>query len=230
MNSQKESRPDDAFSEMTPKLRTPMASIMGLGEIILRETGPDAAGEKESTSIVKQQRKRFDYGIDALSEHSLIEKSRSIDTEQNIVSLTSLVLHALEDRIAAESLSVKTEFLQPSISVSCNRDRFVQVLVLLLSNAIDSAPDDGTLTVGACLTDTMVQFWVSDDGPGIPLKDIPLIFQKPQCAGSSDDERNKFAIRFAQAKKILELDGGTIGVQSKELEATTFKVTLPLSA
>jgi signal transduction histidine kinase len=94
----------------------------------------------------------------------------------------------------------------------------------LLDNAVYHGRTGGNIEVGSEGEDGMVRFWVKDDGPGIPEKDLPHIFEKfhTDVAG-----RRGSGLGLAIAHQVVAAHGGRIWAESAEGKGTTFFFTLP---
>ena len=108
-----------------------------------------------------------------------------------------------------------------------------QVLLNLLSNAIKFTPDGGRVTLGARLdgADGSVRLWVRDSGIGIAPADHAKLFQEFVQLDASPSRRFEgTGLGLALCKRMVELHGGTIGVESSLGRGSTFWFTLPQAA
>jgi len=113
-----------------------------------------------------------------------------------------------------------------------DRDRLKQVLLNLVSNAIQYTPQGGEVIVGLAKSDRQVSITVRDSGPGIPTEDLPHIFER-FYRGEKSRTRSKasgFGLGLSIAYWIVEHHGGKIIVDSQAGSGTTFTVSLPLAA
>jgi len=94
----------------------------------------------------------------------------------------------------------------------------------LLSNAVLHGRDGGTIEVGGEGEDHMVRFWVKDDGPGIPEKDLPHIFEKYHTDAAG---KRGSGLGLAIARQVVAAHGGRIWVESAEGAGAAFYFTLP---
>lgn len=107
-----------------------------------------------------------------------------------------------------------------------DRDRLLQVLCNLAGNAIKFSPPGGVVTVAADADRAGVRFEVRDQGPGIAPEDLPHVFDRFWQGGR--DRRHGAGLGLAIARRIVQGHGGTIGVDSRPGEGSTFHFTLPL--
>jgi signal transduction histidine kinase len=103
-----------------------------------------------------------------------------------------------------------------------------QVMFNLLTNAVKFTPDGGHVTVGATRDDGMVRIAVSDTGIGIDAEDRERIFEEfQQASRGSDRSREGTGLGLSLSKRIVELHGGRLDVESEVGKGSTFTVTLP---
>ncbi|HZU96934.1 MAG TPA: ATP-binding protein [Planctomycetota bacterium] len=112
-------------------------------------------------------------------------------------------------------------------SLECDRDRAIQALGNLVSNAVKITPAGGTVTVGAESRGGDVDFWVEDTGPGISAEELPRIFE-PYWRSESAPYKGS-GLGLAIAKGIVEAHGGRIGARSAIGAGSRFTLTLPLA-
>jgi signal transduction histidine kinase len=115
---------------------------------------------------------------------------------------------------------------------SGDRDRILQVLTNLVSNAVKFAPTDSTVTVTAqtSVAGDTVRFAVTNAGPGIAPSDMGRLFSRfQQIDGSDARRRGGTGLGLTIAKAIVEQHGGTIGLESVPNVATTFWFELPIA-
>jgi signal transduction histidine kinase len=111
--------------------------------------------------------------------------------------------------------------------VLCDRDRIVQVLANLLSNATKFTPPGGTIALQCKAIDHQVQFSVSDSGPGISDADRANIFERRWH--TNERHGGGVGLGLYISKKIIETHGGRIWVESKLKQGRTFCFTLPIA-
>jgi NtrC-family two-component system sensor histidine kinase KinB len=100
------------------------------------------------------------------------------------------------------------------------------VFANLLSNALRYTDSGGAVTVSARTEEEQVQFSVSDTGRGIPERDLPRIFDRFFRVPGQETESG-IGLGLAIVKEIVEAHGGSVNVESREGEGSTFLFTLP---
>jgi signal transduction histidine kinase len=130
----------------------------------------------------------------------------------------------------ARTQGVSLEVLLPDTALSVIGDgqRLAQVLLNLLSNALQHTSTGGQITVGACQAENEVHVTVRDTGEGIPVEDLPHIFERFY---RTDRARSRgtggSGLGLAITRSLVEAHGGRIWVHSTEGEGSTFTFTLP---
>ena len=109
-----------------------------------------------------------------------------------------------------------------------DRARFVQVVLVLLDNAIDHAPAGSTVMATVRISDRRVEVSVEDQGPGVPPDERDAIFE-PFSSGSAGRRRRRggTGLGLAIARRIVDAHGGTIGVDQAGDRGARFTVSLP---
>jgi signal transduction histidine kinase len=119
------------------------------------------------------------------------------------------------------------------VQVTGDRDRLKQVLVNLVSNAIQYTPPGGNVNLSLQQTNGQARLIVSDSGPGIPAQDLPHIFERFYRGERSRKrtpgaQSSGFGLGLSIAYWIVRNHGGAIEVSSKEGQGTTFCIWLPM--
>ncbi len=131
----------------------------------------------------------------------------------------------------AKGIAIKTSYMDTSLAA--DSDRLVQVLVNLIGNAIKFSPPGATVTVaGGRLSEGLeVELKVSDIGPGIPPDQLEAIFERFKQVSLADArQRGGSGLGLAIAKMIVEAHGGTITVESRIAQGSTFRLRIPVEA
>jgi signal transduction histidine kinase len=112
------------------------------------------------------------------------------------------------------------------IRIAADERRLRQIVFNLLSNAVKFTPADGRVDVSARLDDGCVEIAVADTGPGIPAEDIEMIFEEfEQTADGKQAEGTGLGLPLS--RKLVELHGGRLWVESEIGRGSTFRFTLP---
>jgi signal transduction histidine kinase len=148
-----------------------------------------------------------------------------VKEEKVKVNLNDLVSEVIDMVAPPENIEITVENKLPV--VECEQIRIMQVFQNLLSNAVKYMDKpQGRIRVGCVEEDSFWNFSVSDNGPGIEEKYFEKIFQMFQTL-TPRDEFESTGIGLTVVKKIIEMYGGRILVQSEVGNGTTFFFTLP---
>jgi signal transduction histidine kinase/integral membrane sensor domain MASE1 len=213
------------------ELKTPLTAILGYAELLERQLqkGNGAEREQRAVQAVRTQAQRLNKRVAGLLELGRIEH------DQLRLERAPLDLCALARRVVAESEPLLSQHTiacsTPEGAVMVNGDelRLEQVLDNLIQNAIKYSPDGGRVTV--CIEQQHDKAWllVSDQGIGIPHTAIPELFNRFYRAPNVEPlQMTGMGIGLYVVKEIVQLHGGTIGVESTEGVGSTFRVCLPL--
>jgi signal transduction histidine kinase len=120
--------------------------------------------------------------------------------------------------------------LDPAVDlVEADERRIRQVVFNLLSNAVKFTPQGGRVDVSTAHVDGEVQIAVHDTGPGIAAEDQERIFEEFQQAHGGNGERPEgTGLGLALSRRLVELHGGRIWVESEPGQGSTFTFTLPV--
>ena len=204
-------------------LKAPLRAVSQLANWISQDYADafDQEG-KEQMELLIGRVKRMDGLINGILQYSRVGRVKNSKEEIDIDELVSEIIKALAHK---ENIQITIADKLPVIK--SERMQIIQVFQNLLSNAIKfSDKPEGIINIGCSETDSYWEFYVSDNGPGIEEKFYNRIFQIFQTL-TSRDEIESTGIGLTLVKKIVELFGGTIRVNSKVGEGTIFYFTIP---
>jgi signal transduction histidine kinase len=164
--------------------------------------------------------------IGELLELERLRDGRAISTaRQNVVPLLGELARNYEDRPP----SVRLVSARPEILVDIDADGMRTVIRNLLENAVKySFPDSRPVDVSAAQNGPAVVIRVSDDGPGIPERDMRSLFEPFFRVDRSRSKRTGgYGLGLSISKRIVEAHGGTIAVENNAPRGASFVVTLP---
>ncbi len=221
-------------SQVSHELRTPLTAIKGFTEMVLDGDAGDINEEQtEYLGIVKSNVDRLMALINDLLDIARIESGRvQLKLEQvNITELVELVGKSMRPLVEGKQQTLSTDIEAGLPSVTADRDRVVQVLTNLVSNAHKYTQAGGAIMVRVRSVDGMVRIDVQDNGMGIPEEDVPKLFSRFFRVDSSlTREIGGTGLGLSIVKSIVEMHGGTISLDSKVGEGSTFGFTLPVAA
>jgi PAS domain S-box-containing protein len=221
---------NEFISTVSHELRTPLTSIRGaLG---LLEGGMLGELPEEAMEVVQIARTSTDRLVRLINDILDVEKMESgrIELKCRPIDVASLVGATLDGLRGAGSTGVELEAdVQSDLTLCGDEDRLTQVLTNLVSNAKKFSPPGGKVSVRVEPTPLgRVRFSVIDQGPGIPPEDLSKLFGRFQQLDGADTRRHEgTGLGLWISKAIIEQHGGTIGVDSRVGEGSTFWFELP---
>jgi PAS domain S-box-containing protein len=218
-------------STVSHELRTPLTSIRGsLGLISGGVAGvlPEAA--KSLVAIASSNCERLIRLINDILDIEKIESGKMNLNVQPVElgPMLAEVLAANQHYGQAQEAALQLVVPDGGLTVQADRDRLVQVVTNLLSNAMKFSPPDVAVEVHLLRAGPRVRVEVRDRGPGIPAEFRNRIFQKFSQADASDTrQKGGTGLGLSISRAIIERFGGHIGFESEAGQGTTFFFELP---
>ena len=220
------------LANMSHELRTPLNAIIGFSEL-LQEQHFGTLNERQRGYVEDVRGAGHDLLalINDILDLSKVEAGR-MELELTDVSLratleSGLTMHS--EQAARDGVSLGLRLEPEEIAVRADERKIRQVVFNLLSNAVKLTPPGGRVDVLALLTPDGVEVAVSDTGPGIAAEDQGVIFEEfRQARSSSGRHPEGTGLGLPLARKLIELHGGRLWVESAPGEGSTFRFTLPL--
>ena len=225
---------DQFLSNISHELRTPLNSIIGFTDLLLTENmGPALSDQQRDflETVARNGRQLLEL-INELLDLQRIAAGR-MELKPETVELAPLLSEAAGSVHAQVQKHRHTLVVTPpanDLRVHADRGRVRQVLLNLLSNAIKFTPDGGRITLVAAPVNggAEARIAVSDTGIGIAAEDQPKLFQEFSQIDASDSRRYEgTGLGLALSRRLVELQGGVIGVESEMGKGSTFWFTLP---
>ncbi len=221
-----ESRRDEFLSVASHELKTPVTAIKGMTELLLRMAGRREASEKELRALNTVNRQ-----IDRMTRlvNDMLDVSR-IAAGKLAVSIESVDLCALLTEVVEQQQLVHTTHtlsLEPCAPciVPGNHDRLQQVVLNLLSNAIQHSPSGSTISITMQQDTEQVTVSVRDSGHGIPKERQPHLFERFYQA--EKNPARGLGLGLYISKEIIEQHHGRIWVESETGHGSTFSFAVP---
>lgn len=223
-----EKRRRELVGDLTHELRTPLTVIHGYLEGL---SDADIEPTPELYERLMRETKRLQRLVNDMQELSKAEAGY-LPIRLTRVQLYPLLVSLVErfsEQLLEDGPAIALKCLPSLPAVSADSDRAEQVLVNLLGNAI-SYTENGTITLNAWQDNRWVWVAVSDTGAGIAPEDLPHIFERFWRAGSERLRGSRgTGIGLAISKRLVELQGGRIEVESELGKGSTFRFCLPLA-
>ncbi len=223
----------DFVANVSHELRTPLTIIKGFAETLVEDhaTLPVETRARFLDKIVNNAQ-RLHVLVEDLLELSRLE-SQSEQIQPSVQSLQQLLEEMLEPyrlRLNPEGQVLKLDFDERVGEFAFDRFRIQQVFDNLIENGFRYAPDFTLLAVSVRYDDAndLIQCTVADDGPGIPAKDVPHIFERFYRVdkGRSRDSGGT-GLGLSIIKHIVQQHGGSVSVESEAGQGAAFHFSLP---
>ena len=217
---------------MSHQLRTPIASIKGFLELLLQGKAKEPNIQQEFLTRAAQDANRLMALVNELLNIFRLEAGQ-LRLQLEDVDLTLLIAETLQSlQGLAVRKEISMEYRTPpttALLVKADRNWLQQVLVNLVSNAIKFSRAGRSILVIGQVVNHQVTIKVIDQGPGIPPEAMPRLFNKfYQVENSVHQASGGTGLGLYIAKRIIDLHGGQIGVESEVDRGSTFFFTLPL--
>jgi len=216
------------------ELRTPMTSIRGYAEMLLKGMfGELAAQQEQFIQTICSNVKRMQVQVSDLQDVSRIESGHLALAMQPMALQDALAeaLQSTQGQVKARSQQLMLEVPGDLPLVYADSARLIQVLINLLSNAYKYTSEGGYIRVRAWQQDGYVHCAVSDTGIGISPDDQAKLFTKFfRSEDPAAQEMPGTGLGLCIVKNLVELQGGQIEVESQLGQGTTFAFTVPVAA
>jgi signal transduction histidine kinase len=219
------------LANMSHELRTPLNAILGYTELILDRIYGDVPEKiQEVLERLEKNGRHLLSLINDVLDLSKIEAGRltlSLD-EYSMGEVVQTVFTSVEALAAGKKLKLKIMVPQDLSTGKGDEQRIAQVLLNLLGNAIKFT-EEGEVRLEVTVSNETFLVSVSDTGPGLSEADQKKIFEEfHQADGSSTREKGGTGLGLSIAKRIVEMHGGRIWVESTLGKGSTFRFTLPV--
>ena len=232
---EKEERERRLFvSNVSHELRTPLTSVKSYLEAL----DDGALNEEIAPNFIKvsldetNRMMRMISGLLALSR--IDNKSTQLNVEMtNFTAFMTYILNRFgqiksQETNPGKSYEIIRDYPVNSIWVEIDTDKMTQVIDNILNNAIKYSPDGGKITVSMKTTDTQLIVSISDQGLGIPKKDLPLIFDRFYRVDKARSRaQGGTGLGLSIAKEIVKQHNGFIWAKSEYGKGSTFTIVLP---
>ncbi len=219
----------DFVSSVSHELRTPLTSIKGFTATMLKK-GEDLDTEKrqEFLGIIQEETNRLEGLIRDLLEISVLESGKlALKLEE--VSLTDIFagVSSIAQPIAERR---KIKFIAEDAipeSIQADKNKLQTAVLNLVTNAIKFTPDGGEVKLSSSKQKSEISILVSDNGLGIPSRDLENIFDRFFRVNRPGKEIQGTGLGLPIVKEIVELHGGKVEVESQLEKGSEFRIVLP---
>jgi signal transduction histidine kinase len=218
------------LANMSHELRTPLNAIIGFSQVLRQRLyGPINEKQEEYLDDIISSGNHLLSLINDVLDLSKVEAGQ-VELEVASFSLREALERGVvmvREPAAKHGVGLALE-LAPGIDlVEGDERRLRQVVFNLLSNAVKFTPEGGEVVVATASRDHEVLISVTDTGPGIPLEDHERIFEEFQQTNVGVQQPDGTGLGLALSKRLVELHGGRIWVESEPGHGSRFVFTLP---
>jgi Na+/proline symporter/nitrogen-specific signal transduction histidine kinase len=222
---------DDFLSTVTHELRTPLTSIRAFSEILHQNPDLETAQRGEFVGIVLKETERLTRLINQVLDLAKIE-SGAMDWNPAQVDLRELVAEAtrsMSQLFADREVALEVSLPERVPAVRVDRDRILQVLLNLLSNAHKFCPaEGGWVGVAVYAGASWVEVAVSDNGPGLSAEAREVVFEKFRQLGDRlSGQRQGSGLGLPISRHIVTHFGGRLWVEDGGASGARFAFRLP---
>lgn len=219
----------DFVANVSHELKTPLTSIKGFIETLLDGALKDEKNAKEFLNIVNDHVNRLDNLVNDLLSLSYLESGKTVldKSDVKLKGLVDKVILGFSAQAKKKDIRVINN-ISVGVSVRLDRNKMEQVFTNLIDNAVKFNNAGGFVKISCEEAKNNIKISVEDSGPGIPLKDIPRIFERfYRVDKARSRELGGTGLGLSIVKHIIKLHGGEAAVESTEGAGSTFWFTLP---
>jgi signal transduction histidine kinase len=222
---------EEMLSIVSHDIRNPLGVVLTGSALLLRGSLPPDKGDRARRQVEAIQRAgyRINALIRDLLDFSTIEAGDLSLTRRphDVGRLLSEAVDALRPTAATKSQELGSEPPAEAMTVSCDRDRIVQVFANVVGNSMKFGRTGGHIRVDAVADGALVRFTVTDDGPGMEPEELANLFDRSWQAQRKN--RDGVGLGLAIVRGIVEAHGGRVWAESALGEGTRVHFTLARS-
>ncbi len=227
-------------SNVSHELRTPLTSMRSYIEALNDGAWKDPEVAPSFLKVTQEETDRMIRMINDLLKLSRMDSGRvKLDFELvNLNELFNYVLDRFEMMLEkdnndthstkSKNYTIKRDFTKKDLWVEIDTDKFIQVIDNIMNNAIKYSPNGGVITCRLLETQNHVILSISDQGLGIPKKDLNHVFDRFfRVDKARSRAQGGTGLGLAISKEVIEMHHGKIWADSVEGQGTTFYISLP---
>ncbi|MFA7746157.1 MULTISPECIES: ATP-binding protein [Salinicoccus] len=219
------------FANISHELRTPISYLKGYAQVLKQGLYQSEEEKLQYLNIIEDETDRLVILINDLFDLSKMEEGK-IDLQMSTIDLTEVLESALfkvKMEIEKKGLTLKIQVDESVPHIEADGIRLEQIFTNLLGNAIRYT-EKGSVVVKVWNADKKIHIMIEDTGIGIPEKDLPLIFDRfHRVEKSRSRELGGTGLGLAIVKNLVELQNGTISVNSQVGKGTRFQLSFPVA-
>jgi two-component system phosphate regulon sensor histidine kinase PhoR len=209
------------LSNIFHDLKIPLTSVLGFSEL-LESSKRDDATHYEFIEIIHSEAEKVLHMIDELTSESVESKNLNDETTDCVKVLKDI---CRSSNFFAEKENIKIKFnSEENLFAKISEIKFWRVASNLITNAIKYNKNGGTVIVDACSKDDFIVVKVKDTGIGIKHKNISNVFKR---GFREHSDNTGFGFGLFNVRKILEIHGGKIKLESEIEKGSEFTIFIP---
>ncbi|MBN1293129.1 MAG: response regulator [Candidatus Latescibacteria bacterium] len=222
---------DDFLSLVSHELRTPLSSILLSTELMLYGQSKSEEKQKQFLTTTMNECRRLTRLTNDVLDLSKIEAGRMEFHigPLNVRELIEEVINTMQTIIEKKALTINYNVQPEADYLQGDRDKVIQVITNIISNAIKYTPDGGSITVSVTCDNETGTVAIQDTGKGIEKEDIPKVFDKFRQLENIAHHSDGTGLGMSIAKSIIERLGGSIRIESEPGKGSTVFFTLPIA-
>ena len=218
------------LANVNHELRTPLSSIIGYARLLQRETeGQITSLQRENLDDLLRNAERLLGLIDSLLDFAKIEAGK-MDVHIEPVRIDELVQGAamtVEPMLNKDYVRLIRELPVNIAPLYTDPEKLRQIILNLLGNAVKFT-DQGEIRITACQENGHLKLAVADTGIGIEKEDVERIFEEFDRGRLQNDSNYRgTGLGLSIVKRLVDVLGGSVAVESEVGKGSTFMVTLP---
>jgi len=220
----------DFVANVSHELRTPVTSIKGFTETLLDGAMHEPVILQEFLGIIQKESDRLHLLIDDLLELSGMEREGFSLTYAtvNVKDMIGDAMKVVSRSMERKQMNIVAE-IPENLIIDADADRLMQVMVNLLSNAINYSKEETTVTVVVTRAANEVVITIRDQGIGIEQSELPRLFERfYRVDRARSRDSGGTGLGLAIVKHLVEIHGGRVEVDSTIGMGTTFCIHLPI--
>jgi signal transduction histidine kinase len=220
----------DFLATMSHELRTPLNAIIGFSEVLQEQMFGEL--NERQLAYVNDVLEAGRHLLSLINDVLDLAKIEAGHMELNLseVALPEILRSAVSihaERASRRGVELTLETEPDEITVTADERRVRQVVFNLVSNAVKFTPANGRIDISARIDDGQVEIAVADTGPGIAAEDLETIFEEfEQTIDGKQAEGTGLGLPLS--RKLVELHGGRLWVESEIGHGSTFRFSLPV--
>jgi two-component system phosphate regulon sensor histidine kinase PhoR len=228
----------DFVANVSHELRTPLTSVKGYTETLLSDEPPPPNIAKNFLGVILRNANHMAKMVDDLLSLSRLEGDKDpIKTApMNPAGALLTAWEACHSLASSKNVALQQKLPEHQLRVMADPDQLARLFRNLLENAVKFTPENSAITVTADVVDNKARFAILDQGPGIPKKDQPRVFERFYSVEKHrNTELGSTGLGLAICRRIVTLHGGDIWLESpprftKEQDrGAAFLFTVPLA-